>query len=102
MASHRTRLGGGSSLADAVVFCSSGVGDLDRHDTEIICFLTGGSEDFLRTIINIDTSRFFDDPPKRVANDAENLLLLANPVLPHSRGEIVITAPIRGRSRRSG
>jgi choline dehydrogenase len=81
---------GASSLADAVVFCSSGVGDLDRHDTEIICFLTGGSEDFLRTIINIDTSRFFDDPPKRVANDAENLLLLANPVLPHSRGEIVL------------
>ena len=81
---------GASSLADAVVFCSSGLGDLHSHDTEIICFLTGGSEDFLRTIINIDTSRFFDDPPKRVANDAENLLLLANPVLPHSRGEIVI------------
>jgi choline dehydrogenase len=81
---------GASSLADAVVFCSSGLGDLDRHDTEIICFLTGGNEDFLRTIINIDTSRFFDDPPKRVANDAENLLLLANPVLPHSRGEIAL------------
>jgi len=81
---------GASSLADAVVFCSSGLGDLDRHDTEIICFLTGGNEDFLRTIINIDTARFFDDPPKRVANDAENLLLLANPVLPHSRGEIVL------------
>ena len=81
---------GASSLADAVVFCSSGLGDLHSHDTEIICFLTGGSEDFLRTIINIDTSRFFDDPPKRVATDAENLLLLANPVLPHSRGEIVL------------
>src|SRR5260370_39386339 len=81
---------GASSLADAVVFCSSGVGDLDRHDTEIICFLTGGNDDFLRTIINIDTARFFDDPAKRVASDAENLLLLANPVLPRSRGEIVL------------
>jgi len=81
---------GASSLADAVVFCSSGVGDLDRHDTEIICFVTGGNDDFLRTIINLDTARFFDDPAKRVASDAENLLLLANPVLPHSRGEIVL------------
>jgi choline dehydrogenase-like flavoprotein len=81
---------GASSLADAVVFCSSGLGDPHRHDTEIICFLTGGNDDFLRTIINIDTSRFFDDAAARVANEAENLLLLANPVLPHSRGEIVL------------
>ena len=52
---------GASSLADAVVFCSSGVGDLHRHDTEIICFLTGGNDDFQRTIMNLDTARFFDD-----------------------------------------
>src|ERR1700730_6056914 len=81
---------GASSLVDAVVFCSSGVGDLDRHDTEIICFVTAGNDDFQRQIINIDTSRFFDDPAKRLAPDAENLLLLANPVLPRSRGEIVL------------
>ena len=81
---------GASSLADAVVFCSSGLGDLHRHDTEIICFVTGGNDDFLRTIINIDTSRFFGDAAARVANDAENLQLLANPVLPRSRGEIVL------------
>jgi choline dehydrogenase-like flavoprotein len=81
---------GASSLADAVVFCSSGLGDPHSHDTEIICFLTGTNDDFLRTIINIDTSQFFDDAAARVANDAENLLLLANPVLPHSRGEIVL------------
>ena len=37
---------GASSLADAVVFCSSGTGDPERHDTEIICFMTGGSEGF--------------------------------------------------------
>jgi choline dehydrogenase-like flavoprotein len=81
---------GASSLADAVVFCSSGVGDPHRHDTEIICFVTGGNDDFQRTIMNLDTARFFDDPAKRIASDAENLLLLANPVLPRSRGEIVL------------
>jgi choline dehydrogenase len=81
---------GASSLADAVVFCSSGLGDLHSHDTEIICFMTGGNDGFLKTIINIDTSRFFDDASKQVADDSENLLLLANPVLPHSRGELVL------------
>jgi choline dehydrogenase-like flavoprotein len=32
------------------------------------------------------------DAAKRLAPDAENILLLANPVLPHSEGEIVITS----------
>jgi choline dehydrogenase len=81
---------GASSLADAVVFCSSGVGDPHRHDTEIICFLTGGDGDFQRTIMNLDTARFFRDPAEQVASDSENLLLLANPVLPRSRGEITL------------
>ena len=81
---------GASSLADAAVFCSSGLGDAGRHDIEIIFFLTCGNEEFLRTIFNIDTSRFFDDAGKRVADDSENLVLLPHPVLPRSRGEIVL------------
>jgi choline dehydrogenase len=81
---------GASSLADAAVFCSSGLGDAGRHDVQIIFFLTGTNDDFLRAILNIDTALFFDDARKRVANDAENLLLLPHPALPHSRGEIVL------------
>lgn len=81
---------GASSLADAAVFCSSGFGDAGRHDIEIICFLTSGNEDFQRTLLNIDTARFFEDAAKQVADDAENLVLLPHPVLPHSRGEIVL------------
>jgi len=81
---------GASSLADAAVFCSSGLGDAGRHDIEIICFVTGASDDFQRLIMNLDTTRFFDDPARRLAPDAENLVLLPHPVLPHSRGEIVL------------
>jgi choline dehydrogenase-like flavoprotein len=81
---------GASPLADAVVFCSSGLGDAGRHDIEIIFMLTAGNEKFLRTIFNLDTARFFEDAGRRVANDAENLMLLTHPVLPHSRGEIVL------------
>ena len=52
--------------------------------------------------MNIDTARFFDDAATRVAPDAENMFLLANPVLPRSRGEIVLESADPGRrSRRS-
>jgi len=81
---------GASSLADAAVFCSSDVGDAGRHDIEIIFFMTSGNEEFQRAVMNIDTARFFDDAGKRVANDSENVVLLPHPVLPHSRGEIVL------------
>jgi len=81
---------GSSSLADAVVFCSTGLGDLHSHDTEIMLFVTGGNDDLLRVNLNIDTARYFDDVSKRLAPDAENLFVLANPVLPHSEGEIVL------------
>jgi choline dehydrogenase-like flavoprotein len=81
---------GASSLADAVVFCSSGFGDAVRHDIEIELLVTAGNEEFLRTILNLDTARFFEDAGRRVANDAENLTLLPHFALPHSRGEIVL------------
>jgi choline dehydrogenase len=92
---------GSSSLADAVVFCSTGLGDLHSHDTEIMLFVTGGNDDFLRVNLNIDTARYFDDVSKRLAPDAENLFVLANPVLPHSEGEIVLDSADRSVHRRS-
>ena len=81
---------GASSLADAAVFCSSGLGDPGRHDIEIIFFMTGANEEFQRTIMNIDTARFFDDAKKRLADDSANVVMLPHPVLPRSRGEIVL------------
>jgi choline dehydrogenase-like flavoprotein len=79
-----------SSLTDAVVFCSTGLGDMHSHDTEIIFFATGGDDAIVRSALNIDTSRYFDNAEKRLASDAEGVYLLANSVLPHSEGEIVI------------
>jgi choline dehydrogenase-like flavoprotein len=79
-----------SSMTDAVVFCSTGLGDTHSHDTEIIFFATGGDDALVRSVLNIDTSRYFDDADKRLAPDAEAVYLLANPVLPRSEGEIVL------------
>jgi choline dehydrogenase-like flavoprotein len=81
-----------SSLTDAVVFCSTGLGDTHSHDTEIIFFATGGDDSLVRSCLNIDTSRYFDDAEKRLAPDAEAVYLLANPVLPRSEGEIVLAS----------
>ena len=81
-----------SSLADAVVFCSTGLGDPHSHDTEIICSVTSGNDALVRSCLNIDTGRFFDDPNKRLAPDAEAIFLMANPVLPRSEGEIVLAS----------
>jgi choline dehydrogenase len=79
-----------SSLVDAVAFCSTGLGDRHSHDMQVMCFVTGANDEFMRLILNIDTARYFDDVSKRLAPDAENLVVLANPVLPHSEGEIVL------------
>jgi choline dehydrogenase-like flavoprotein len=40
--------------------------------------------------LNVDTAQYFDDVSRRLAPDAEAVLVLANPVLPHSEGEIVL------------
>jgi choline dehydrogenase len=75
-----------------VAFCSTGLGDTHSHDTEIICFATGGNDDLVRLCLNIDTSLYFDDVSKRLAPDVESIYLLANPVLPRSEGEIVLAS----------
>jgi choline dehydrogenase len=79
-----------SSLADGAVFCSTGLGDMHSHDLEIICAPMGGDHNLVHNLFNIDTTRFFDDPAARLAPDVERVALMANPVLPHSEGEIVL------------
>ena len=87
---HRTGRGlVSSSLYDAALWFSTGLGDLHSHDGQIACFVTGGSAD-LFGCLNIDLAKYFDDISQRLAPDARSMIVLANPVLPHSEGEIVI------------
>jgi choline dehydrogenase len=80
-----------SSLYDAVVFSSTGLGDHHTHDCQIAFFASPGG-DLLEKNLNFDVSLFFDDAGKRLAPDAEGVYLLANPVQPHSEGEIVLAS----------
>jgi choline dehydrogenase-like flavoprotein len=77
-----------SSLYDAGAWLSTGLGDLHSHDAQIACFACGYTADLWHACLNVDTAQYFDDVSKRLTADAESILVLANPVLPHSEGEI--------------
>jgi choline dehydrogenase len=79
-----------SSLYDSVVFCSTGLGDAHSHDAQIAFFATGYSREMLEALFRMDTAAFFPDPGAFLAPERENIIVFANPVLPHSEGEIVI------------
>jgi len=81
-----------SSLYDAVVFYSTGLGDLHSHDAQIGYVPCGYDMGLLGDRLRIDLESFFENHEKTLAADQENMLLLANPVLPHSKGEIVLAS----------
>jgi choline dehydrogenase len=79
-----------SSLYEACAWFSTGLGDTHTHDAQIGFFLCGYSKDIWRNCLRVDTDQYFDDAARRLANDAESMIVLANPVQPHSEGEIVL------------
>jgi len=79
-----------SSLYDGIAFYSTGLGDPHSHDAQIGFIPSGYTEDLFSARLNIDTTRYFADREAALAADAESIIVLANPVLPRSEGEIVI------------
>jgi choline dehydrogenase-like flavoprotein len=79
-----------SSLYEAGAWFSTGLGDHHSHDAQVACVPCGYNKDLWQHCLRVDTSQYFDDVATRLAPDAESLILLANPVLPHSEGEIVL------------
>jgi choline dehydrogenase len=82
-----------SSLYEAAAWYSTGLGDHHTHDAQISMFACGYNEDIWRRCLRVDPSIIFADAAKTLAPDAETVMLLANPVQPHSEGEIVLTSP---------
>jgi choline dehydrogenase-like flavoprotein len=79
-----------SSLYDACAWFSTGLGDHHSHDAQIAFVPCGYNHDLWQSCLNVDTARYFDDAAARLAPDAESIIVLANPVLPRSEGEIVL------------
>jgi choline dehydrogenase len=79
-----------SSLYEAGAWFSTGLGDHHSHDAQIALIPCGFNHDLWHLCLNVDTTKYFDDASTRLTPDAESLIVLANPVLPHSEGEIVL------------
>jgi choline dehydrogenase-like flavoprotein len=79
-----------SSLYDAGAWFSTGLGDHHSHDAQIAFIPSGYNHDLWHHQLNVDTERYFDDSSMRFAADSESMIVLANPLLPHSEGEIVL------------
>jgi choline dehydrogenase-like flavoprotein len=81
-----------SSLYDAGAWYSTGLGDHHSHDAQIACFMSGYNDDLWQRCLCVDVNQYFDDASKRLAGAAESVIVLANPVQPHSEGEIVLSS----------
>jgi len=79
-----------SSLYEACAWFSTGLGDHHSHDAQIAFIPCGYNYELWHSCLNVDTAQYFDDASRRLAPDAEGMIVLANPVLPHSEGEIVL------------
>jgi choline dehydrogenase-like flavoprotein len=82
-----------SSLYDASAWLSTGLGDQHTHDAQIALFTCGYNADIWRGCLRVDPNEFFADPGATLAPEAESLIVLANPVQPHSEGEIRLASP---------
>ena len=81
-----------SSLYDACAWFSTGLGDDHTHDAQLGFFICGYNDAIWRSCLRVDPAEYFDDPDQRLAPDSESVIVLANPVQPHSEGEIVLAS----------
>jgi choline dehydrogenase len=79
-----------SSLYEACAWFSTGLGDHHSHDAQVGFFACGYNPDIWQRCLRVNTDEYFDDAQRRLAVDAESAIVLANPVQPHSEGEIVL------------
>jgi choline dehydrogenase len=79
-----------SSLYDASAWFSTGLGDHHTHDAQLAIFVCGYNHDIWRGCLRVDPEQYFDDADVALGPDAETVIVLANPVQPHSEGEIVL------------
>ena len=77
-----------SSFYDAVAFFSTGLGDEHTHDAQIGLLACGYTADIWRHLFRVDPADYFADPDAALAPDAQTVVVLPNPVRPHSEGEV--------------
>ena len=81
-----------SSLYEACAWFSTGLGDDHTHDAQLGFFASGYNRDIWLRCLRVDPDEYFGDGDLRLGPDEESVFVLANPVQPHSEGEIVLVS----------
>ncbi len=81
-----------SSFYDAVAFFSTGLGDLHTHDAQIGLLACGYTPDIWKLLFRVDPAAYFEDPDVALSPDAQTVVVLPNPVQPHSEGEVCLVS----------
>lgn len=81
-----------SSLYDAVAFFSTGLGDEHTHDAQIGFLATGYTPPIWEGVFRLPPSAFFEDPETFLDPTRGQVVLLPNPVQPHSEGSVTLVS----------
>lgn len=80
-----------SSLYDAVAFFSTGLGDTHTHDAQIGFLVCGYTPEIWRHVFRIPED-YFADPATQLDPNRGLVVILPNPVQPHSEGSITLAS----------
>ncbi len=81
-----------SSFYDAVAFFSTGLGDLHTHDAQIGLLACGYTPEIWRHLFRVEPADYFADPDAALSPSAQTVVVLPNPVQPHSEGEVCLVS----------
>ncbi|MEM8726406.1 MAG: GMC family oxidoreductase N-terminal domain-containing protein, partial [Pseudomonadota bacterium] len=79
-----------SSLYDASLWCSSGLGDEHSHDLQISFAPVAYDEDFYGKLVNADLDMMVGAGSDALDTSKPRIAIVANPVLQRSEGEVVV------------
>ncbi len=80
-----------SSLYDAVAFFSTGLGDAHTHDAQIGFLTCGYTPDIWRHVFRVPED-YFTDPATELDPTKGVVVMLPNPVQPHSEGTVSLAS----------
>jgi choline dehydrogenase-like flavoprotein len=81
-----------SSLYDAVAFFSTGLGDEHTHDAQIGFLATGYTPPIWEGVFRIPPGDFFEDAAAFLDPTRGQVVVLPNPVQPHSEGSVTLAS----------
>ena len=81
-----------SSLYDAVAFFSTGLGDEHTHDAQIGFLATGYTPPIWEHVFRLPPAAFFEDPDSFLDPTRGQVVVLPNPVQPHSEGSVTLAS----------